>query len=85
MKSSRNSAPRPWPTSGTSIALAVPHPDGADDVQALLAEQLPYYRARAPEYTETSIPEKRVIAVQATFLRPTDGRKAPLANPTIRK
>jgi demethylmenaquinone methyltransferase/2-methoxy-6-polyprenyl-1,4-benzoquinol methylase len=35
----------------------VPLPDGADDLQALLDEQQAYYRARAPEYTETAIPE----------------------------
>jgi ubiquinone/menaquinone biosynthesis C-methylase UbiE len=28
-----------------------------DEVEALLAEQVAYYRARAPEYTETAIPE----------------------------
>src|SRR6202035_2825910 len=32
-------------------------PDGEDDLRVLLAEQLAYYRARAPEYTETAIPE----------------------------
>jgi SAM-dependent methyltransferase len=30
---------------------------GADEIDSLLAEQLAYYRARAPEYTETAIPE----------------------------
>jgi hypothetical protein len=28
-----------------------------DDLDALLAEQVEYYRARAPEYAETAIPE----------------------------
>jgi 2-polyprenyl-3-methyl-5-hydroxy-6-metoxy-1,4-benzoquinol methylase len=32
-------------------------PSRADDVEALLAEQIAYYRARAPEYTQTAFPE----------------------------
>jgi demethylmenaquinone methyltransferase/2-methoxy-6-polyprenyl-1,4-benzoquinol methylase len=32
-------------------------PGTGDEVQALLAEQIAYYRARAPEYTETAFPE----------------------------
>jgi demethylmenaquinone methyltransferase/2-methoxy-6-polyprenyl-1,4-benzoquinol methylase len=31
-----------------------------DEVQALLAEQIAYYRARAPEYTATAYPELRI-------------------------
>ena len=33
------------------------HTQPPGDLEALLAEQLAYYRARAPEYTETAIPE----------------------------
>jgi ubiquinone/menaquinone biosynthesis C-methylase UbiE len=33
------------------------HPGAGDEVQSLLAEQVAYYRARAPEYTETAFPE----------------------------
>jgi demethylmenaquinone methyltransferase/2-methoxy-6-polyprenyl-1,4-benzoquinol methylase len=36
------------------------HPEAGDEVQALLAEQIAYYRARAPEYTETAYPELRI-------------------------
>jgi demethylmenaquinone methyltransferase/2-methoxy-6-polyprenyl-1,4-benzoquinol methylase len=32
-------------------------PRAGDDVEALLAEQIAYYRARAPEYAETAFPE----------------------------
>jgi demethylmenaquinone methyltransferase/2-methoxy-6-polyprenyl-1,4-benzoquinol methylase len=32
-------------------------PGAGDEVEALLAEQIAYYRARAPEYTETAFPE----------------------------
>ena len=32
-------------------------PGARDDVDALLAEQIAYYRARAPEYTQTAFPE----------------------------
>jgi demethylmenaquinone methyltransferase/2-methoxy-6-polyprenyl-1,4-benzoquinol methylase len=35
----------------------VSRPSRPDDLEALLAEQISYYRARAPEYTETAIPE----------------------------
>jgi demethylmenaquinone methyltransferase/2-methoxy-6-polyprenyl-1,4-benzoquinol methylase len=31
--------------------------DARDDIEALLAEQVSYYRARAPEYLETVLPE----------------------------
>jgi SAM-dependent methyltransferase len=35
----------------------VPRPSGSADVEALLAEQIAYYRARAPEYAVTAIPQ----------------------------
>jgi demethylmenaquinone methyltransferase/2-methoxy-6-polyprenyl-1,4-benzoquinol methylase len=41
---------------GSSIDAMAP-PGSAGDVEALLAEQIAYYRARAPEYTKTAFPE----------------------------
>jgi demethylmenaquinone methyltransferase/2-methoxy-6-polyprenyl-1,4-benzoquinol methylase len=35
----------------------MPPPGSAGDVEVLLAEQIAYYRARAPEYTKTAFPE----------------------------
>ena len=35
--------------------MGSPHSGG--EIDALLAEQVAYYRARAPEYTETAFPE----------------------------
>jgi trans-aconitate methyltransferase len=51
-----------------------------DDVESLLAEQIAYYRARAPEYTETAFPElhagelpiaRELVVARLDAFRPT--------------
>src|SRR5699024_10194842 len=46
-------------TRGTSRIDAMA-PGSPDDVEALLAEQIAYYCARAPEYSRTALPELSV-------------------------